>query len=342
MVLFVRFTRVVLMICLVLVIGTSLWAQKKSINQTLYATISSDGINAAIEQYHDLKKNNAADYNFAETELNTLGYRLLSEEKFAAAIRILELNNQVFPDSPNSWDSLAEAHLKAGNRFIAKQLYQKELDMLPNANIDAQTKQALQNGASGALVSLTRKPSVTSTAVRDFTGVSEHPFGQRHPDAPPETEQFGQLAGVWHCINYAWFNGRWVSGWPATWAWKYVLDGFAVQDLWFQREEDFPPTAPKLGRDLSGTNLRMYNPALGKWEMTWFANRANNSSYFTATYENGEIIMIPTFSSVNPQQKARIIFSNISKDHFDWRREIFDEEKDEWRATSKISATRIQ
>ncbi|KAA3660389.1 MAG: hypothetical protein DWQ10_06760, partial [Calditrichaeota bacterium] len=301
-----------------------------------------NGLDAAISQYHTRKKDKASVYNFAESELNALGYRLLGEEKLDEAIAILELNNEQYPDSPNTWDSLAEAHLKAGDRFTARKLYKKVLALLPDAQIDAQTKKALQTGAAGALVSLKRKALVPTAVVRDFTGISEHPFGTLHPDAPPETEQFGQLAGVWHCVNHAWFNGRWVSGWPATWAWKYVLDGFAVQDLWFQHEDNFPPVAPRRGRDLSGTNLRMYNPALGKWEMTWFANGANSSSYFTATFENGEIIMIPTHTSVNPKQKSRIIFSNITKDHFDWRREVYDEDKKEWRTTSKITATRVQ
>ena len=332
----------VMTLVMIAALANPLFAEKKSIAAAIYPTVVAAGVEAGIARYNKLKEEQESEYNFSESELNNLGYKLLGENRFVAAIKIFELNNQIFPQSPNTFDSLAEANLKAGNRLTAKILYQKVLEVLPDAVLDDNTRKALQRGASSALKSLQRKPAPASHVVRDFTGVSAHPFGKVHPDAPPETKQFGQLAGVWHCINHAYFNGRWVSGWPATWAWKYVLDGFAVQDVWFQREQDFPPVAPKQGRDLTGTNLRMYNPALKKWEMTWFANGRNASSYFTATFENGEIIMIPAFSTVNPKQKSRIIFSNITREHFDWRREVWDAEKSRWRATAKITATRVR
>ena len=51
--------------------------RRQSIHQTLSATLASQGADAAIRQYHKLKAAQPAAYNFAERELNNLGYELL-------------------------------------------------------------------------------------------------------------------------------------------------------------------------------------------------------------------------------------------------------------------------
>jgi hypothetical protein len=69
----------------------------KSIADTLSATIASSGIDQATRQYHDLKTTAPAAYNFAENELNSLGYELIRAKKFEEAIRIFQLNVEAYP-----------------------------------------------------------------------------------------------------------------------------------------------------------------------------------------------------------------------------------------------------
>ena len=57
------------------------------------------------------------------------------------AIQVFKLNAEMFPDSSNVWDSLAEGYLKAGNVKKAQQNYEKALSFDP-ANQSA--KDALQ------------------------------------------------------------------------------------------------------------------------------------------------------------------------------------------------------
>ncbi len=64
-----------------------------------------------------------------ETSLNGVGYKLLNAGKQDAAIKIFELNAQINPDSPNAFDSLAEAHMKSGNKAQAIVNYQKSLEL---------------------------------------------------------------------------------------------------------------------------------------------------------------------------------------------------------------------
>src|ERR1700693_2677126 len=79
---------------------------RRSIAETLSATIASSGGDAAVKQYHDLKVAAASTYNFDEGELNTLGYELLHANKFKEAIGILQLNAEGYPQSSNVYDSL--------------------------------------------------------------------------------------------------------------------------------------------------------------------------------------------------------------------------------------------
>ena len=104
---------------------------RKSIAETLSATIASSGIDQAVKQYHDLKAAEPAAYNFDENELNSLGYQLIGAKKFQQAIRILQLNVEAYPQSGNVYDSLAEAHMDDGNKPQAIVNYQKSLQLNP-------------------------------------------------------------------------------------------------------------------------------------------------------------------------------------------------------------------
>jgi tetratricopeptide (TPR) repeat protein len=104
---------------------------RRSIAETLSATIASSGVDAAIKQYHDLKAAQPTTYNFDENELNSLGYRLLNAKKFKDAIRILQLNVEAYPQSSNVYDSLGEAYMDDGNKPLAIANYQKSVELNP-------------------------------------------------------------------------------------------------------------------------------------------------------------------------------------------------------------------
>jgi tetratricopeptide (TPR) repeat protein len=104
---------------------------RKSIAQTLTATIASSGIEEAVKQYHDLKAAGSATYKFDEGELDTLGYQLIGTKKFNEAIRIFQLNVEAYPQSSNTYDSLGEAYMDDGNKPQAIANYQKSLQLNP-------------------------------------------------------------------------------------------------------------------------------------------------------------------------------------------------------------------
>jgi len=102
-----------------------------SIAETLSKTIAASGVDAAEKQYHDLKANHFANYNFDAGELNGLGYRLIRGKKFAEAIRIFQLNTEAYPQSSNAYDSLAEGYMDSGDKALAIANYQKAIQLNP-------------------------------------------------------------------------------------------------------------------------------------------------------------------------------------------------------------------
>ncbi|MBZ5522042.1 MAG: DUF2306 domain-containing protein [Acidobacteriia bacterium] len=104
---------------------------RKSIAATLSTAITSSGIDQATKLYYDLKATQPTAYNFAEKELNTLGYDLMGARKFKEAIRIFRLNVEAYPQSSNAYASLAEAYMGYGNKAEASANCQKSLQLNP-------------------------------------------------------------------------------------------------------------------------------------------------------------------------------------------------------------------
>jgi tetratricopeptide (TPR) repeat protein len=108
---------------------------KKSIGEALYKIANENGGVAAVAEYRKLKSTRAAMYDFSESELNALGYRLLRSNHQKDAIEIFKLNVEMFPQSANSYDSLGEAYLADNQKELALANYRKTIALAPeNAN----------------------------------------------------------------------------------------------------------------------------------------------------------------------------------------------------------------
>lgn len=66
-----------------------------------------------------------------EMFINFLGYQKLFSENYDLAIMIFEYNTRVFPNSANTYDSLAEAYMKIGDKENAIINYKKSLELDP-------------------------------------------------------------------------------------------------------------------------------------------------------------------------------------------------------------------
>lgn len=77
-----------------------------------------------------------------EDAVNGLGYAFVRGDRPEAGLMLFELNTQVFPQSANAWDSLAEAHMTLGHDAEAREFYQALLELdANNANARAKLEQ---------------------------------------------------------------------------------------------------------------------------------------------------------------------------------------------------------
>jgi CubicO group peptidase (beta-lactamase class C family) len=109
---------------------------KLSVARQLLATIESQGVEAGLALYDQLKATVATRYDLSEPELNGLGYTLLGRGRNAEAIRVFEHNVRQFPTSANVFDSLGEALARSGRRDEAAKAYARALELDP-ANVNA-------------------------------------------------------------------------------------------------------------------------------------------------------------------------------------------------------------
>jgi len=106
-------------------------AIKTPIDKVLFKTITTEGLDRAVKQYYDLKKNQPQAYDFQERLLNILGYNFINQGKYKEAIRVLQLNVEAYPESSNVYDSLGEAYMKNGDKAPAIENYEKSLKLDP-------------------------------------------------------------------------------------------------------------------------------------------------------------------------------------------------------------------
>jgi CubicO group peptidase (beta-lactamase class C family) len=111
---------------------------RPSIARALLPIIGAEGASAGIRQYREARARTPEAYNFDEPELNTLGYALLRGGRIADAVAIFALNVEMYPAGANTYDSLGEAYLAAGDTTLARANYRRSLDLNPlNGNAAA-------------------------------------------------------------------------------------------------------------------------------------------------------------------------------------------------------------
>ena len=90
-----------------------------------------EGADAARQRYFRIREDSPERYDLGEDQLNDLGYELVRRGLPEAGIAMLEFNLELFPNSANAHDSLAEVCEHIGDIDRARVLYQQALAIDP-------------------------------------------------------------------------------------------------------------------------------------------------------------------------------------------------------------------
>ncbi len=108
----------------------------------------------AVQMFYDAKQQNPNAQLFPEGQLNLLGYLHLQAGRTAEAIRLFRLNTLAYPLSANTYDSLGDAYLAAGQNEMALRMSERALEMLDKDKISDDRKKAIRDSAEQKIAKL--------------------------------------------------------------------------------------------------------------------------------------------------------------------------------------------
>jgi tetratricopeptide (TPR) repeat protein len=106
--------------------------ETQSASAVIEQTLAESGIEASKKKLQQMKANDGSGFYFDEMELNRLGYRLISQNKLDQAVLVFQTNVELYPESFNVYDSLAEAYMIQGKTDLAIEYYEKSLEIDPS------------------------------------------------------------------------------------------------------------------------------------------------------------------------------------------------------------------
>jgi len=110
---------------------------------------------AALSDYQALQRTTPGDPALDEELLNWLGVSQIWEKNYAKAIALLRVNVALYPDSMNTYDSLGEAYVRAGDRDKAIATFQAGLaTMSRDKKTPPRVKEQLEHNAKKRLAEL--------------------------------------------------------------------------------------------------------------------------------------------------------------------------------------------
>ena len=90
------------------------------------------GVDAAVGIFEKFRREDPDLVLFEEYVCNYAGYGYLQRGQPEAAVAVFRMNAETYPGSANTWDSLAEAYLAAGDEEHAAECYRRVLEVLPD------------------------------------------------------------------------------------------------------------------------------------------------------------------------------------------------------------------
>ena len=109
--------------------------QPKMLEDVLYRTIQKDGIDSAITTYHKLHDEyyGGFTYDFKDHTLVKLVQMLDKDQKYDDAMKIAQLNLQMYPNSGVATYGLGQVYEAKGDKDKAIETYKKAIEQMPRA-----------------------------------------------------------------------------------------------------------------------------------------------------------------------------------------------------------------
>lgn len=159
----------------------------------------------------------------------------------------------------------------------------------------------------------------------------------RSPEIPESEDVYGWLAGDWELtvchyldldVRTRPIRGEVHAGW--------VLEGRAVQDVWLYPSD---PSDAGLDKMITyGTTLRVWDPSIKAWRITWINPARNHREEQIGRRVGSDIVQIGTRFNGTP---TRWRFTEITANAFHWLGEALQQDGRSWQLEAEFRAKRI-
>lgn len=158
-----------------------------------------------------------------------------------------------------------------------------------------------------------------------------------HPEYQEKLMLFGQFVGTWDMkVRFCDENGIIIYDHPGTWAFSWVLDGRAIQDvLIYPNPEKELSNAP--GNRRIGSTLRYYDLGLDIWRVIWLGVVSGDLGVMTGRKIGDEIWIEEKEAD---ESLTRWIFTDITRDSFHWKGTVSQDQGRSWKMEQEMFAVR--
>ncbi|NNE27794.1 MAG: hypothetical protein HKN09_13190 [Saprospiraceae bacterium] len=155
--------------------------------------------------------------------------------------------------------------------------------------------------------------SVCLQAQYEYNPSDEHPFGQPHPEAPDEIMDYHPMIGICDCNSTSRNpDGTWADTITMIWEWRYIMNGWGVQDLTLKED------------GVNSGSIRQFNADSSQWYVHYFSSNSPTPrlSSWAGGMVGDDIILYKDQTAPNGMEgKYKITFHNISDEGFHWKGE---------------------
>jgi hypothetical protein len=157
-----------------------------------------------------------------------------------------------------------------------------------------------------------------------------------HPEHAEALSLYGRFVGNWDAEITAYGPDRATYAAPGAIHFGWVLEGRAVQDIWMAKPSTGARAVPVIG-NLFGTTLRVYDPALAAWRISWFDPGRGVIRQQIGRRQGNDIVQEGTTET---DELTRWSFVDITGDSFRWRGEVRSATSVDWQLTLDVRARR--
>jgi hypothetical protein len=170
----------------------------------------------------------------------------------------------------------------------------------------------------------------------DFHSVLAAPG--RSPEIPESADLYGWLIGGWDLEVYDYDADGTVHHSQGEVHFGWVLEGRAVQDVWIMPRRSERPADLSKVRNRYGTTLRVWDPSIQAWRVTWINPVTGGSRELIGRRSGKDIVQVGTHPDSTP---IRWIFTEITPDSFRWIGEALQTDGKTWKLEAEFHAKRM-